>query len=159
METRTRRVARVARVGMLAALAVACGTSATVVQGPGPRLAVGTWGGENAGVIVDDTIAHVHVGCTFGNFAGPVVLDGTGRFDVAGSYVPRAYPVTQGPSVPARFRGTVTGAGDGASLTLTVAVDDTVLHTSSTLGPVTVTLGRDPRMGPCPICAKPRALP
>ena len=29
-------------------------------------LAPGTWGGENAGAIVSDTIAHVHIGCTLG---------------------------------------------------------------------------------------------
>src|SRR5688500_18155949 len=71
------------------------------------ELAIGIWGGDNAGVIVDDTIAHVHIGCTFGNFGGPVNLDASGRFTVAGSYVLRAYPVLVGPSHPAQFSGLV----------------------------------------------------
>ncbi len=36
-------------------------------------------------------------------------------------------------------------------MTLTVALTDTAV----TLGPVTLILGQEPRMGPCPICRKP----
>ena len=123
------------------------GTLAISVNG----LAAGTWGGTNAGVIVDDAIAHVHVGCTNGNFAMPVSVDAEGRFSVAGDYMLRAFPVPIGPTVPAQFTGKV----DGRRLTLTVAVNDTVEKKLVTLGPVQVTLGVEPRMGPCPICRKP----
>jgi hypothetical protein len=71
----------------------------------GGKLSVGTWGGENAGLIVNDTIAHVHVACTLGNFPAPVTVDENGRFDVTGSYVLRAYPVFVGPYHPAQFAG------------------------------------------------------
>jgi len=33
-------------------------------------LALGTWGGDNVGVIVTDEVTHVHVGCTFGDVPG-----------------------------------------------------------------------------------------
>lgn len=118
---------------------------------PGDKLAVGTWGGENAGLIVGDSTAHVHVACTLGNFPVPVQLDGEGRFSVAGSYVLRAYPIQLGPDLPAQYNGRVLGN----RLTLSVAVNDTVEKKTVTVGPVTVTLGREPRMGPCPICKKP----
>jgi len=132
----------------LGALIGPCDTGPTgIVDGT----VVGTWGGENAGLIADDTSAHVHIACTFGNVMQGIEPDTDGRFDVAGSYVLRAYPVYVGPSLPARFQGTVAGKG----LTLTVVVQDTVADTTVTLGPVRLQLGREPRMGPCPICRKP----
>lgn len=118
------------------------------------RISAGTWGGDNAGLIVDDTVAHAHVGCTYGNFPGPVPVDASGHFSVAGSYTLRAYPVQVGPSVPAQFNGTISGA----NLTMTVIVNDTVEKKVVVLGPVTVVYGKDPQMGPCPICRKPRAI-
>jgi len=44
-----------------------------------------------------------------------------------------------------------TGSTDGHLMTLTVALTDTAV----TLGPVQLELGKEPRMGPCPICRKP----
>ena len=114
-------------------------------------LARGTWGGENAGAIVGDTIAHVHIGCTFGDFRPPAALDLAARFNVEGSYTLRAFPVAVGPTLPAVFTGIV----NGNQLTISVAVDDTVEKKLVALGPVTVVLGREPRMGPCPICRRP----
>jgi len=134
-------------------LVAACGRGSPLP--PGGRLATGTWGGDNAGLIVNDTIAHAHVGCTYGNFAAPVALDADGRFNVPGSYVLRAYPIQVGPSLPAQFAGLVTGK----RLTFTVAVNDTVEKRLVALGPVTVVLGEEPRLGPCPICRVPKALP
>ena len=74
-----------------------------------------------------------------------------GRFDVAGSYLLRAYPVTVGPTVPARFVGRVTGA----TATVTVTVNDTIERRVVVRGPVTVRLGETPSLGPCPICRRP----
>ena len=118
------------------------------------RLSPGTWGGNNAGAIVDDTLAHVHIGCTYGNFKGPTPLDANGHFSVSGDYMLRAYPIEVGPSVPAQFNGDV----DGNVLTLTVIVNDTVEKKTQTLGPVVLKFGKEPQMGPCPICRKPRAI-
>src|SRR5881398_2221050 len=93
----------------------------------------GTWGGENAGLIAFDTTAHVHIGCTAGDTKQAIVADEQGRFDAPGH--------------PAQF----TGSTDGHVMTLTVTLTDTAV----TLGPVRLELGKEPRMGPCPICRKP----
>jgi hypothetical protein len=103
------------------------------------------WRGE----IVNDTSMHLHVGCTFGDVSGRVAVV-NGAFDVVGSYMLRAYPITVGPAVPARFTGTVVGK----IATVTVTVNDTVQHQTVVKGPVTVALGATPQMGPCPICRR-----
>jgi len=134
-----------------AALAVACSTEA--VEGPPAdgKLARGTWGGDSAGVIVNDTITHVHMGCTYGDIPGRVVLDADGRFTVSGSYLLRAYPVAIGPTMPAQFTGRVSGS----TLTITVSVRDTIGNVTVVRGPASVRLGTTPRMANCPICSTP----
>jgi len=117
----------------------------------GDELALGTWGGDDAGVIATDSLTHVHVGCTFGDMPGPIELDALGRFTVDGSYVLRAYPVVLGPSLPAQF----SGHDRGRTLTLAIAVNDTVEGRLVALGPVEVIHGRTPGMTQCPICVVP----
>jgi hypothetical protein len=143
----------VVRAGVLAgvvassAFGAGCGVDGTILPASRDTLTIGTWGGDNAGLIVNDTIAHAHIGCTLGNFPAPVALE-RGRFSVTGAYVLRAYPVYIGPELPAQFTGEI----DGNRLTLRVSVNDTVERKVVNLGPVTVTFGREPKMGPCPIC-------
>lgn len=134
-------------------LALAACHSAGKVTSPGDKLALGTWGGDQAGAIVTDTIAHIHMGCTFGDIPGRIALDAAGRFTVDGNYVLRAFPVVVGPTLPAQFSGVV----HGRTLTLAVAVNDTTTGKVVSLGPVSVVLGDEPRLGPCPICAVPGA--
>jgi len=133
------------------AVVIGLGCSGGVIT-PSGRLALGTWGGDNAGVIVTEEVTHVHVGCTFGDIPGRVRLDSEGRFTADGSYVLRAYPIQVGPELPAQFSGRVIGR----RLTLAIAVNDTVEKKVVALGPVTVIHGHDPDLGPCPICAVPR---
>ena len=134
-------------------LASSCGSSA--LSPSDGFVALGTWGGDNTGMIVTDSAAHVHVGCTFGDMPGRIPLDASGHFTVDGSYVLQAYPIQTGPSLPASFSGQVLGR----TLTLAIAVNDTVQKKVVALGPVTVVFGREPQMGPCPICVVPRATP
>jgi hypothetical protein len=134
---------------VIALLVVACSGGTTAPPSDG-ALALGTWGGENSGMIVSDTAMHLHVACTYGDVSGRIAL-ANGQFDVAGSYLLRAYPIAIGPTMPARFVGRV----DGGKATVTVTVNDTVEHKSVVLGPVVVTWGVDPKMGPCPICRRP----
>ncbi len=136
--------------GLFAAL-MSCGDPGVPTSVPS-ELALGTWGGDNAGVIVTDTATHVHIGCTFGDIKGRVSLDASGRFALDGTYVLRAYPIFIGPELPAQFSGVV----DGNRLTLAVAVNDTVSGKVVSLGPVSVTFGKTPDMGPCPICSADR---
>ena len=135
---------------VLAAFCASCGRSDSVQPPDSTRLSVGGWGGENAGVIVEDTVAHVHINCTLGNFNAPIALDANRRFSVAGSYVLRAYPVQMGPELPAQFAGFV----EGDRLTFTIAVNDTVEKKVVALGPMVVRFGRPANMGPCPICRR-----
>lgn len=128
---------------MLAFLVAACETS-----GPGrlERLPLGTWGGDEAGLVVSETDAHVHIACTLGDIAGPIPVDSRGAFDVAGTYNVDAFPIDRGIRHPSRF----TGKTDGRTSTLTVRLTDT----GQTFGPVTLTFGVTPRMRNCPICRR-----
>ena len=139
---------------LAAVLVIGCFSDRSILPPQSGQLAPGTWGGDNAGVIVNDSSAHVHVGCTLGNFPGPVALDNAGRFSVTGEYLLRAYPVARPPYLPAQFSGTVRNN----KLTLTIAVNDTVEKKNVVLGPVTVTLDRPPQLGPCPICRTPQPI-
>ena len=109
---------------------------------------VGTWGGDNAGLIASDTTAHVHIGCTLGDTKTSIRPDANGRFDVDGTYNVDAYPVDRGITHPARFTGQIAGH----TMTLTVILTDTARQ----LGPVTLIYGKEPKMGPCPICRTPK---
>ena len=109
---------------------------------------LGTWGGENAAVIADDTSAHVHLGCTYGQVHQSIIADPAGFFDVPGEQNITAHPVDLGVMHPARFSGRVLHG----SMTLTVTLTDTTV----TLGPVKLSYGKEPRMGPCPICRRSR---
>ena len=125
-----------------AVVLLACHNTPTV-----PTEIAGTWGGDDAGLIASDTSAHVHIGCTLGDTKEPIRPQPTGEFDVVGTYNVDAYPVDRGIIHPARFTGHVAGN----KMTLTVTLTDT----ARTLGPVTLTYGREPKMGPCPICRRP----
>jgi hypothetical protein len=134
---------------LLAAAATACSSgNAPPFDG---NIALGTWGGDSAGMIVSDTAMHLHIDCTYGDVSGRVPVNANGEFDVMGRYTLRAYPIMVGPSLPARFVGRL----DGNQVRVTVTVTDTVEHQTVVRGPVVVEYGDDPRLGPCPICRRP----
>jgi hypothetical protein len=138
--------ATLAIILFVSAIAVSCDSGSQLdLTG---ELPLGTWGGDEAGLVLSDTHAHVHVGCTFGDFDAPIPLDAERRFSVSGEYALRAYPVQVGPTLPAQFAGVVRND----RLTMTVAVNDTIEGKLVVLGPVTVELGREPEMAMCPIC-------
>ena len=113
-------------------------------------LSKGTWGASMSGVIVGDSTVHVHINCTLGDFPLPTTLDAQGRFAVDGQYALRAFPVAR-ETLPAQLSGVV----QGKRLTLSIAINDTVAKRPVVLGPVTVTLGQQPVIPPCPICRSP----
>ena len=135
---------------MCAILVIACASGPTLPPFDG-SLPLGNWGSDSAALIVGDTAMHIHIGCTFGDVSGRIPLAADGSFDVAGSYMLRAYPIAIGPAVPARFVGRVWGA----DVTVTVTVNDTVEHKTVVLGPVSATYGKEARLWPCPICRRP----
>ena len=128
-------------------LAGACGASRVGLD----TLPVGTWGGDDAGLIMRADGAHAHIGCTLGDVAGPIPLDPEGRFDAAGQWNVDAFPVDRGILHPARLSGRT----DGRTLMLSVLLTDT----GQVLGPVRLTFGREPRMQNCPICQPRPAVP
>ena len=128
---------------MLALWVAACGTSGGP---PLDRVPAGTWGGDDAGLIVRAEGAHAHVGCTNGDVTGEIPLDSEGRFDVPGIYNVDAFPVDRGIRHPARLAGRT----DGRTLTFTVRLTDT----GQTLTSGELVLGREPRMQNCPICRR-----
>jgi hypothetical protein len=128
---------------VLALWVAACGTSGGP---PLDRVPAGTWGGDDAGLIVSAEGAHAHVGCTSGDITGEIALDADGRFDVPGIYNVDAFPVDRGIRHPARL----TGRTDGRTLTFTVRLTDT----GQTLTSGELALGREPRMQNCPICRR-----
>ena len=138
-----------ASIVLIAVLLASCSSPGANLSPFTGELALGTWGGSGAGLIVSDTSMHLHVGCTYGDVSGRVAVV-NGDFDVHGSYLLRAFPIAVGPTVPARFVGKVLGK----TATITVTVDDTVQHQTVTEGPVVVTLGATPQLGPCPICRR-----
>ena len=136
---------------LAAVLWLACWSAGTSLPPFDGALPIGTWGGDSGGMIVGDTAMHLHIKCTYGDVSGRVPIGANGQFDIAGSYMLRAYPIAVGPSMPARF----TGRLDGSDVTVTVTVNDTVEKKTVVLGPVTVTYGKEPKLGPCPICRRP----
>ena len=125
-------------LSVFATLACSAATSTRITD------VVGTWGGDNAGLIVNNTDIHVHIGCTLGDAVGPIRTDANGRFEATGTYNVDAYPVDRGIVHPARFVGQIRGE----TMTLTVSLTDI----TRVLGPVTLIHGKEPKMGPCPIC-------
>ena len=126
------------------ALVAACGASRLE---PG-TVALGTWGGQEAGLLVRADGAHAHIGCTYGDVTGPIPFDADGRFDVAAQWNVSAFPIDRGIFHEARMSGRLTGR----SLTFAAKLTDT----GQSLGPVAVTLGREPTMANCPICRNPK---
>src|ERR1700693_2219863 len=127
-----------------AVFACSAATSARITE------VVGTWGGDNAGLIVNDTDVHVHIGCTLGDAVGPIHPDADGRFEATGTSNVDAYPVSRGILHPAQFTGQISGL----TMTLTVSLTDT----ARVLGPVTLIYGKEPKMGTCPICRVPKGI-
>jgi hypothetical protein len=137
------------RLSVLVALVASIACSSAVSTPAGNLVIGGTWGGDNAGLIVNLNDVHVHIGCTLGDAVGPVTTDLNGHFEATGTYNVDAYPVNRGIEHPAKFSGDVVGN----TMTLTVSLTDT----AAVLGPVKLTYGKQPQMGPCPICRVPKA--
>ena len=133
-----RRVA----IALLLGAAFACSRHGS----PPAEVPLGTWGGEDAALIVGESSAHAHIGCTKGDVKGALRLDGNGRFQEDGTYNVDAFPVDRGIRHPARF----TGETDGRTLTFMVRLTDT----GQTFASGELVLGRQPRMRSCPICAR-----
>jgi hypothetical protein len=135
----------------VAALAIVFAARCELLTPSESTLRLGTWGGDDAGVIVTDSGAHLHVGCTYGGVEGAIPIAPDGRFNIDETHNITAHPVDRGIFLPARLTGRLTFP----MLTFTITVNDTVNHRTVVLGPKTVRFGQEPKMGPCPICRTP----
>src|SRR5207247_2730517 len=97
---------RVILAGVAIVLLRDCGV---VSPRPSPGKVSGTWGGDNAALIADDTSAHAHIGCTYGNVHQQIVADASGKFDVPGEHGITAYPVDRGIKTCASYARTHLG--------------------------------------------------
>src|SRR5207247_9418235 len=93
---------RVILAGVAIVLLRDCGV---VSPRPSPGKVSGTWGGDNAALIADDTSAHAHIGCTYGNVHQQIVADAAGKFDVPGEHDTTASPADRGIQHPPRHAG------------------------------------------------------
>jgi hypothetical protein len=119
-------------LAMLGLLLAGCGTAATPVAVP-----AGEWGGRNADLQVTTAGATALFKCgATAQVTSHLALDGSGRFDVAGTYDPR---LVQGGPRAARFSGSLSGS----RLQLTVTVDQTAL------GPFDLAQGQAGSFDPC----------
>jgi hypothetical protein len=150
-QTKQTIVLVVGAVAVAAIATIGCSSSTSGVPVSDGLLALGNWGGDSGAMIVSDTAMHLHIGCTFGDVSGRIAVSQDGSVDVNGSYMLHVYPITFGPSVPAKFIGTL----NGTTLTVTAIITDTTRGTTVTRGPVKVTLGANPRLLPCPVCRRP----
>jgi hypothetical protein len=79
-------------------------------------VAPGEWGGTNVELLVTDNGASATFKCgAVGRLVGPLMVDGSGRFDASGTYEPK---LVQGGPRPARYSGSL----NGMHLTLQVQV-------------------------------------
>ena len=112
----------------------------------GTRLPPDLWGGDSAELTVTATGAAVRLFCAHGAVGQPILLDGSGRFNVLEFLVREGGPA---PSDETRFRvpARYTGWTDGRTMILTVDVEGS----APPLGPFTLVRGQKSRLGPCPI--------
>ena len=114
-------------------------TTPTAAQ---PVVPLGVWGGTGIRIEVRQGDAKIEMDAAHGKTSGPLVLDGSGAFDVAGTFaLERPGPTRAGDDAagePARFRGTL----DGDTLTMTV----TLGRSATVAGPLTARRGARARL-------------
>ena len=108
----------------------------------------GIWGGRGVALRVRAEGAGVEFDCAHGEIEGGVELDGEGRFDVRGTFVPEGGPVSvpvEGVAAEKSFTARYRGRVEGDEMTLEVTVEETGG------GPGTLKLvhGREPGLEKC----------
>jgi hypothetical protein len=114
--------------------------------GPDPTIVpAGLWGGQHVALEVGAADARLELDCAHGTIDEPLRLDGDGRFDAAGVFVPEhggpVRPDEPPDRRPARYRGSI----DGGRMRLEIALVDT----GPPVGRYQLALGRTPRVFKC----------
>jgi hypothetical protein len=118
------------RWGSLAAAAACLALACSGTVEPRTALQPGQWGGDQALLVVTTDTVALGLDCASGWVEPPLLLDGAGRFDVAG-FVQGQIGAAR-PPVPARFVGVV--SPDTATITLQLTISPPQ-QPSATLGP------------------------
>ena len=138
---------------LLAVVALSCSTAREVTGGGSPQqrtpnapdgVLSGAWSGLHAALSAVADGATLEFDCAHGRIAAPVQLDAHGSFDTPGVYVPEQ----GGPAAPIEQNGQAAhyaGQVNGASLTLTVTIDET----AASRGPFVLTLDATPKLVQC----------
>lgn len=108
------------------------------------ELARGVWGGQHVRAEVSDRGAEIEFDCAQGSIAQKIVLDGSGRFDVEGSFATQhAGPIRddENNSRPVRYRGSISDK----EMELTVFDP----KTKETIGTFALRLGNEGRLMKC----------
>ncbi|MDB4906691.1 MAG: hypothetical protein JWO05_1475 [Gemmatimonadetes bacterium] len=132
-------------VMMLAGGLVLIGASGTCPSGGPSQLPADQYGGDHMGLVVADSATTIEYDCATGRMPGVVVLDGAGRFDVAGVFV-RGHggPIRVGEpedAHAARYSGRL----NGKVLDVTVTVTDQSIPAQS----YSLRRGQNPRVFKC----------
>jgi hypothetical protein len=115
-------------------------------RGSGAPLATGTWGGDQAELVVTTSGASTRLFCAHGAIEQPILLDSSGRFEAGGYSVFEGGP-TPIDDTPFRRPAIYSGSSDGKTMTLTV----TLPTQNQKLGPFTLVFGQGTTLRPCPI--------
>jgi hypothetical protein len=108
------------------------------------ELARGIWGGQHVHAEVSDRGAEIEFDCAQGSIAQKIVLDGSGRFDVEGSFrTQHGGPIREDEnnSRPVRYRGSVSDK----EMELTVFDP----KTKETIGTFALRFGNEGRLMKC----------
>jgi hypothetical protein len=95
---------------------------------------IGFWGEQGLSVEVTDTNVAISGACFAGQIPQTLVTDAMGNFNISGTITPMIGPIGQ--ARPATYQGTITGK------TMTFSITETLPGSSSTIGPYTVTFGK-----------------
>jgi len=120
---------------------VACSASAAA---GGANVPSGTWAGEHIVMAVTGAGATVEFDCAHGTIDAPLTIDGSGRFDAAGSFTRESGGPTrenQPRAAAARYSGSL----NDSTLTLTLVLTES----KETIGTFTLTLGAHARLIKC----------
>ena len=102
-------------------LVVACAAS-PVIASRLERVPNGEWGGEHVRLSLEDAGGKIEFDCAHGSLDGPLTLDDSGHFDVAGRLIWEGGPVQKDEMAnarPARYRGET----DGKQMSLAVTLE------------------------------------
>ncbi|HVT39785.1 MAG TPA: hypothetical protein VHE78_12110 [Gemmatimonadaceae bacterium] len=112
---------------------------------PTAPLPIGPWGGVHLLLTLTPAGGAAEYDCAHGSISSAIQVDGAGRFDVAGTFVPeRGGPSRSGdtlPEYPARYAGRIIGD----LMTVTVTRTDSAI----TIGSYSLQRGADARVLKC----------